>query len=146
MTVSTTTRQDTVKTRILPRRLAIRGRRWYNKLLESCDDRGDRLATLRGIDCVVALKALAEETRLRILQLLLKEPLSVNDISERLDVSQYNISKHLRTMREAGLLKVKKQGRQHLYLVTPNLRLQVAANRNILDLGCCTFELDKLPS
>jgi DNA-binding transcriptional ArsR family regulator len=104
------------------------------------------LAAVRGIDCVVALKALAEDTRLRILQLLLKEPLSVNDISERLDVSQYNVSKHLRTMREAGLLELSKQGRVHLYTVTPALRTQVAANRNVLDLGCCTFKLDRLPS
>ena len=104
------------------------------------------MATVRGVDCVAALKALAEDTRLRILHLLLKEPLTVNDISEQLDVSQYNVSKHLRTMREAGLLEVEKQGRLHLYSVTPALRTQVAANRNVLDLGCCTFKLDKLPN
>jgi DNA-binding transcriptional ArsR family regulator len=98
-----------------------------------------------GLDCIAALKALGEETRLRILRLLFKEPLSVNEVSERLGVSQYNVSKHLRIMREAGLLELEKQGQQRLYSVVEALKAQVTANNNILDLGCCTFRLDKLP-
>jgi DNA-binding transcriptional ArsR family regulator len=98
-----------------------------------------------GLDCIAALKALGEETRLRILRLLFKGPMSVNDIADRLSVSQYNVSKHLRIMREAGLLEQKKQGKQRLYFVPPVLRAQVSSNNNILDLGCCTFRLDKLP-
>jgi DNA-binding transcriptional ArsR family regulator len=98
-----------------------------------------------GLDCIAALRALGEETRLRILRLLFKEQLSVNEIAERLDVSQYNVSKHLRIMREAGLLETEKQGKQRLYGVTPNLKSHMAANNNVLDLGCCTFRLDKLP-
>ncbi|MEK7676519.1 MAG: metalloregulator ArsR/SmtB family transcription factor [Verrucomicrobiota bacterium] len=100
---------------------------------------------MTGLDCIAALKALAEETRLRILRLLFKEQLGVNEISEQLKVSQYNVSKHLRIMREAGLLETEKQGKQRLYTVASNLKSQVAANNNILDLGCCTFRFDKLP-
>lgn len=100
---------------------------------------------MNGLDCISALKALGEETRLRTLRLLFKRPMSVNEISESLKVSQYNVSKHLRIMREAGLLESEKQGKQRLYVVAENLRNQVAANNNILDLGCCTFRLDKLP-
>jgi len=74
-----------------------------------------------------------EETRLRILRLLFKEP------------SQYNISKHLRIMREAGLPVTEKQGKQRLNTVAGNLKSHLAANNNVLDLGCCTFRLDKLP-
>lgn len=99
---------------------------------------------MRGLDCIAALKALGEETRLRILSLLMKEQLSVNEISEQLNVSQYNVSKHLRIMREAGLLETEKQGKQRLYAVAGNLKSQVAANNNVLDLGCCTFRLDRL--
>ena len=101
---------------------------------------------MTGINCIAALKALGEETRLRILRLLFKEPVGVNEISHRLKVSQYNVSKHLRIMREAGLLKLEKQGQQHLYSVVPDLKAQVSANNNVLDLGCCTFRLDKLPT
>jgi len=98
-----------------------------------------------GLDCIAALKALGEETRLRILRLLFKEPMSVNEIADRLKASQYNVSKHLRIMREAGLLEVEKQGKERLYSVTRTLKSQVAANNNVLDLGCCTFRFDKLP-
>jgi DNA-binding transcriptional ArsR family regulator len=101
-------------------------------------------AWMTGLNCIAALKALGEETRLRILRLLFKEQLSVNGISERLRVSQYNVSKHLRIMREAGLLETEKRGKQRLYSVTTKLKSQVTANNNVLDLGCCTFRLDKL--
>jgi predicted transcriptional regulator len=60
---------------------------------------------VNGLDCIAALKALGEETRLRILRLLFREQLSVNEISERLKVSQYNVSKHLRIMRGGGLAR-----------------------------------------
>jgi DNA-binding transcriptional ArsR family regulator len=99
---------------------------------------------MTGFDCIAALKALGEETRLRILRLLFNEQLSVNEISERLEVSQYNVSKHLRIMREAGLLEGEKRGKQRLYAVSAKLKSHVARNNNILDLGCCTFRLDKL--
>ena len=99
---------------------------------------------MTGVDCIAALKALSEETRLRILRLLFKHQLSVNEISERLNVSQYNVSKHLRIMREAGLLKSEKRGKQRLHSVADELKSHVAANNNVLDLGCCTFRLDKM--
>jgi DNA-binding transcriptional ArsR family regulator len=99
---------------------------------------------MTGLDCIAALKALGEETRLRILRLLFKKPRNVGEIAEQLGVSQYNISKHLRVMREAGLLETKRQGKQRFYFVAEQLRSHVSAN-NVLDLGCCTFRLDKLP-
>jgi len=39
---------------------------------------------MTGLDCIAALKALGEESRLRILRLLFKEQLSVSEITERL--------------------------------------------------------------
>src|SRR5262245_7134726 len=100
---------------------------------------------MTGLDCIAALKALGEETRLRILRLLFKEQLSVNEISEQLKVSQYNVSKHLRIMRESGLLQTEKRGKHRLYVVADKLKSHVTANNDILDPGCCTFRLDKLP-
>jgi DNA-binding transcriptional ArsR family regulator len=100
---------------------------------------------MTGLVCVSALKALADETRLRMLRLLLKEQLSVNEISDRLNVSAYNASKHLRIMREAGLLETEKHGQQRLYRVPQKLKAQMEASNEILDLGCCTFRIDKLP-
>ena len=97
------------------------------------------------IDCIAALKALGELNRLRIVRLLLKEQMGVNQISERLKMSQYNVSKHLRILREAGLVEMEKEGQQRLYAVVPGLKNQLAANKNVLELGCCTFRFDRLP-
>ena len=82
---------------------------------------------------------------MRIVRLLLKERLGVNQISDRLDMSQYNVSKHLRILKAASLVEMEKQGQQRLYAVVPGLKNQLAANQNVLDLGCCTFRFDKLP-
>jgi DNA-binding transcriptional ArsR family regulator len=100
---------------------------------------------MTGIDCIAALKALGEMNRLRIMRQLLKERLGVNQISERLDMSQYNVSKHLRILKEAGLVEMKKEGQQRLYAVVPRLQTHLAANKNVLKLECCTFRFDKLP-
>jgi DNA-binding transcriptional ArsR family regulator len=99
---------------------------------------------MSAFDCLAALKALGEESRLRILRLLFTEQLSVNEIAERLKMSQYNVSKNLRLMREAGLLEGKRQGKLRLHAVPKSLKAKVAANNNVLDLGCCTFRLDDI--
>ncbi|MEI7732875.1 MAG: metalloregulator ArsR/SmtB family transcription factor [Verrucomicrobiota bacterium] len=100
---------------------------------------------MNGINCIAVLKALSEPTRLRILRQLLKDRRSVNEVAEQLKVSQYNVSKHLRILREAGLLEVEKQGKLHLYTVAPRLRKHLENNANTLALDCCTFRFDKLP-
>jgi DNA-binding transcriptional ArsR family regulator len=99
---------------------------------------------MSGINCMAVLKALSEPTRMRIVRLLLKQSLGVNDISERLGVSQYNTSKHLRILREAGLLQTEKQGKLRLYGIAAELADRLASNKNVLELDCCTFRFDKL--
>jgi DNA-binding transcriptional ArsR family regulator len=92
-------------------------------------------------DCVTALRALGEETRVRIVALLMEQPMDVGAISDALDVSQYNVSKHLRVLREAGLLEVEKEGRQRRYALPEAIKRDAAAGR-VLDLGCCSFQFD----
>ena len=96
-------------------------------------------------DCVVALRALGEETRARIGGMLLDAPLDVGEISKRVGVSQYNVSKHLRILREAGLLDVEKQGRRRLYALPETIRRR-ATDGGVLDLGCCSFQFDSVTS
>ncbi|MBA4373713.1 MAG: ArsR family transcriptional regulator [Thermodesulfovibrio sp.] len=57
------------------------------------------------------LKALSEEIRLRIIKLLEGGELCVCDIVSALDMSQPKISFHLNTLKEAGFIKDRKQGR-----------------------------------
>jgi DNA-binding transcriptional ArsR family regulator len=94
---------------------------------------------------MAVLKALGEVNRLRIMRLLLKEQLGVNTIANKLKISEYNVSKHLRILKAAGLLEMEKSGKHRIYAVASSLRGELAANRNVLELGCCTFRFDKLP-
>ena len=100
---------------------------------------------MNGIKCMAVLKALGEPNRLRIVRLLLKQSLGVNAIGEALAMSQYNVSKHLRILKEAGLLEMEKEGKQRLYRVIPGLRDKLAARKDVLELDCCTFRFDKFP-
>src|SRR5512139_1288021 len=63
------------------------------------------------------LKALSEETRLRILKLLENGELCVCDIVSALDMVQPKVSFHLSVLKEAGFLKDRKQGRWTHYSI-----------------------------
>jgi len=91
-----------------------------------------------------SLKALADDSRLRILSELMKRPVNVNALGEKLNLSQYNVSKHLRILREAGLVYSEIKGNRREYFIAPPFRAQLARNQNVLDLGCCTFRFDRL--
>jgi ArsR family transcriptional regulator len=66
-------------------------------------------------DCAQFAKALADETRQKIMQLICCQQLSVTEIVERLNVTQPTVSHHLAILREAGLVKVQEDGRQTFY-------------------------------
>jgi DNA-binding transcriptional ArsR family regulator len=60
--------------------------------------------------------AIAEPQRRRILALLLRDgELPVNDVASSLEVAQPLASKHLRVLREVGLVRMRESGRQRLY-------------------------------
>ena len=59
--------------------------------------------------------ALSDPSRLRIVELLRRGPRSVNEISDRLEIAQPQVSKHLRTLREAGLVAVEPRAQQRVY-------------------------------
>jgi DNA-binding transcriptional ArsR family regulator len=82
---------------------------------------------------------------MRMVRMLLKKERSVNEIAESLEITQYNVSKHLRVLREAGLLQTEKQGQQRLYSLAEDFQSHLNDNNNVLDLGCCTFDFNKLP-
>ena len=59
--------------------------------------------------------AIAEPQRRDIIDLLTKGELPVNDIAEMLEMKQPQTSKHLRVLKEVGLVTVRKEGKQRLY-------------------------------
>jgi DNA-binding transcriptional ArsR family regulator len=64
---------------------------------------------------MTAYAALAEPSRRRILDLLRDRERSVNELVARLRLSQPGVSKHLRVLREAGLVEVRPEGRKRWY-------------------------------
>jgi DNA-binding transcriptional ArsR family regulator len=64
-----------------------------------------------------AFNAVAEPRRRQILDLLAEGERSVNDLVARLGQAQPQVSKHLRVLREVGLVEVRDEGRQRLYRV-----------------------------
>ncbi|MEM7518780.1 MAG: metalloregulator ArsR/SmtB family transcription factor, partial [Planctomycetota bacterium] len=61
------------------------------------------------------LKALGDETRLRILHLLREEELSCSDLIEILNCGQSRVSTHLSLLKEVGLVQDRKAGRRSFY-------------------------------
>jgi DNA-binding transcriptional ArsR family regulator len=66
-----------------------------------------------------AFDVLAEPTRRRILDLLLERPRLVGELTDQLGLSQPATSKHLRVLREAGLVGVRPDAQRRWYELRP---------------------------
>ncbi len=65
------------------------------------------------------LYALAEPNRLRIVEYLREKPHTVNSIVGRLRLPQPLVSKHLRVLREAGVVRVRARAQERFYELQP---------------------------
>ena len=70
---------------------------------------------------------LAEPTRRRILDQLLDRPRTVGELVTALEVSQPSVSKHLRVLREAGVVEAHKDAQRRLYELRPEALAGVLA-------------------
>jgi len=59
--------------------------------------------------------ALADETRCTIITMLHQGPLPVHKLADAFDISRPAISRHLRVLGEAGLVRERKKGRENIY-------------------------------
>jgi len=62
--------------------------------------------------------ALAEPTRLLILYMLAEEPCNVSELTQKLAIPQPSVSRHLRVLRDGGLVRTTRQGQSVLYELT----------------------------
>lgn len=67
------------------------------------------------------LRALADPTRVRLLELTAEEELSVQELQEITGLGQSRISTHLRLLEEAGLLLHRREGKRSFYRLAPAL-------------------------
>src|SRR3954462_377453 len=70
---------------------------------------------------------LAEPTRRRILALIRDEERPVNELVATLAISQPGVSKHLRVLREAGLVEVRTDAQRRLYRIRPEPLAEIDA-------------------
>ena len=69
-------------------------------------------------DPVLFAKAIADETRQKIMSECCCCWLSVNEIVEKMDVSQPTVSHHLAILRDAGLVQIREEGKQTFYTLS----------------------------
>lgn len=68
---------------------------------------------------VQALGALADPTRRELVRLLAAGELAAGELADRFPVSRPAISRHLRVLREAGLVHARVEGKRRLYALDP---------------------------
>ena len=82
-------------------------------------------------DLVKAIKALSDETRLRIMNVLLERECCVCEVMQVLDISQSRASRNLGIIQDAGFLKARREGAWMFYSVD-------------WETNCCAVSLAKL--
>jgi DNA-binding transcriptional ArsR family regulator len=76
------------------------------------------------------LKAIAEPRRQQILRLVWSQERAAGEIAARFEISRPAISKHLRVLREAGLVEERRDGARRLYRARPE---RLADARRVLE-------------
>ena len=66
-----------------------------------------------------ALEALADPTRLRIVELLAEGDRSAGEIASHFDAARPGVSRHLRVLREHGLVRARAEGQRRVYSLDP---------------------------
>lgn len=67
--------------------------------------------------CIDFFKAISDETRQKIFELLEGKELSVGEIADKLKLTQPNVSHHLSVLKECGCVSSRKEGKHVFYSV-----------------------------
>jgi DNA-binding transcriptional ArsR family regulator len=76
------------------------------------------------------LRALAEPQRRRILELVRDGELTAGRIAEQFEITPQAVSRHLRVLKDAGVLRERREGTRRLYAIRPEA---IASVREFLD-------------
>jgi DNA-binding transcriptional ArsR family regulator len=89
-------------------------------------------------------RALGDPTRLRIMELLMEEPLTVTDLTRQLRLPQSNVSNHIACLRWCGFVESENQGKWTYYSVRqPRIRtvielVRALVSTNAEHVAACT--------
>jgi len=64
-------------------------------------------------------QAIADPTRRQIIALIAKQPLNLNSVAEKFDMSRQAVSKHIKVLQECELIKPEQSGREIYYHFNP---------------------------
>lgn len=92
-------------------------------------------------DCSVRLKALADPTRLRLVQYLYNRESGVTNLCEVTGLNIVKVSHHLQVLKRAEIVTTERRGKEIFYTLHPDLVDGKSAGCPALDFGCCLFEL-----
>jgi len=96
-------------------------------------------------ECAETLKAIAEESRIKILRLLLSEEKCVTEIAKELTMEHYHVSRHLVILKKAGLALSDREGKRVKYKINPSVRCYLDKDLvGTIDIGCCMISFKSL--
>ncbi|MBZ4665436.1 MAG: transcriptional regulator, ArsR family [Mahella sp.] len=69
----------------------------------------------------IVLKALGDETRRRILEMLKDRDMTAGEIAEHFDITKFSISHHLNILKQAGLVLDERKGQNIYYSINTSV-------------------------
>ncbi len=78
---------------------------------------------IKAMDAV--LHALADESRRTVLEILRSHPASAGELAEAIPIARPGVSRHLRVLREAGLVDVRPEAQRRIYSLRPEALMEV---------------------
>ena len=73
------------------------------------------------------LHALSDESRRTVLEVLREHPATVGELASLLPIAQPGVARHLRVLREAGLVEVRQEAQQRVYNLRPEALAELDA-------------------
>lgn len=88
------------------------------------------------------LKALADPIRLRIVYSLFEEELCVGDLAAAFHLAQPHVSHHLRILRDAKIVRTRREAHRVYYSLTSKMRNKFSSKRDrpVIHLKCCSIQ------
>ncbi|KYC49247.1 MAG: DNA-binding transcriptional repressor ArsR [Candidatus Methanofastidiosum methylothiophilum] len=86
---------------------------------------------------VEVFKALGDETRLKIVKCLLTQEYCACEFTFDIQKDQTTISRHLKILVDAGILKSEKKGRNIIYSIKDKATIEMLNNFGISGVPCC---------
>jgi DNA-binding transcriptional ArsR family regulator len=71
------------------------------------------------------LNALSDESRRTVLEILRDHPATAGELADALPIARPGVSRHLRVLREAGLVDVEAQAQRRIYTLRPDALVEV---------------------